>query len=72
VSRDPRGVFVLLTLLDLLSERIWDDQQNCEPALQVGGGGALEGGVFLDREWEGVQGAFAGGGESSVTSKADE
>ena len=38
VSRDPRGVFVLLTLLDLLSERIWDDAANCEPALQVRAG----------------------------------
>jgi hypothetical protein len=38
VSRDPRGVFVLLTLLDLLSTRIWDDTQACEPGLQVKSG----------------------------------
>jgi hypothetical protein len=35
VSRDPRGVFVLLNMLDLFSQRIWDDANNCEPALQV-------------------------------------
>jgi hypothetical protein len=33
VSRDPKGVFVLLNLLDLLSARIWDDPENCEPGL---------------------------------------
>jgi hypothetical protein len=33
VSRDPKGVFVLLNLLDLLSARIWDDSDNCEPGL---------------------------------------
>lgn len=36
VSRDPRGVFVLLSLLDLFSQRIWDDPVNCPLALQVG------------------------------------
>jgi hypothetical protein len=35
VCRDPRGVFVLLTLLDLFSQRIWQDADTCEPALQV-------------------------------------
>lgn len=37
VCRDARGVFVLLSLLDLFSQRIWDDEANCEPALQVCG-----------------------------------
>ncbi|KAF8065877.1 TPK1 [Scenedesmus sp. PABB004] len=35
VARDPRGVFALLHLLDLLSQRIWNDAAVCEPALQA-------------------------------------
>ncbi|WIA17138.1 hypothetical protein OEZ85_014030 [Tetradesmus obliquus] len=35
VSRDPRGVFVLLSLLDLFSQRIWEDTVNCSLALQA-------------------------------------
>uniref|UniRef100_A0A383VVQ6 RanBP2-type domain-containing protein n=1 Tax=Tetradesmus obliquus TaxID=3088 RepID=A0A383VVQ6_TETOB len=35
VSRDPRGVFVLLSLLDLFSQRIWEDSVNCPLALQA-------------------------------------
>lgn len=31
-------MFVLLSILDLFSQRIWEDEQNCEPALQVCGG----------------------------------
>lgn len=36
VCRDPKGVFVLRTLLDLFSQRIWEDEDNREPALKVG------------------------------------
>jgi hypothetical protein len=37
VSNHPRGVFVLLGLLDQLSARIWDDPVNCEPGLKASG-----------------------------------
>lgn len=35
--RDPKGVFVLRTLMDLFSQRIWEDEDNREPALKVRG-----------------------------------
>lgn len=52
VSNHPRGVFVLLSLLDQLSARIWDDPVNCEPGLKASGA-ACQGLQGLGCVWRG-------------------
>jgi hypothetical protein len=33
ISRDPRGIFCLINMLDLFGQHIWDDPSNYEPGL---------------------------------------